>query len=79
MEKMLLDVDSFVYLGSTVNETGGAGYDIKSSVGKARSPFNKLTIKVWKSSQCIVRNKTRLFNSNVLTVRAKTAPSLQLF
>ena len=36
-------------------------------VGKARSSFNKLT-KVWKSSQYSMRTKTRIFNSNVLTV-----------
>ena len=57
----------FVYLGSTVNKTGGAGYGIKTRDGKARSSFNKFTM-VWKSSQYSIRNKTRIFNSSVLTL-----------
>ena len=61
------DVDSFTYLGVIVNKTGGAEQDITARVGKARSSFNKLT-KVWKSSQYSIRTKTRIFNSNVLTV-----------
>ena len=61
------DVDSLTYLGSIVNKTGGAEQDITARVGKARSSFNKLT-KVWKSSQYSIRTKTRIFNSNVLTV-----------
>ena len=61
------DVDSFTYLGAIVNKTGGAEQDITARVGKARSSFNKLT-KVWKSSQYSRRTKTRIFNSNVLTV-----------
>ena len=44
------DVDSFTYLGSIVNKTGGAEQDITARVGKVRSSFNKL-IKIWKSSQ----------------------------
>ena len=44
------DVDSFTYLGSIVNKTGGAEQDITARVGKARSSFDKLT-KIWKSSQ----------------------------
>ena len=61
------DVDSFTYLGSIVNKTGVAEQDITARVGKARSSFNKFT-KVWKSSQYSMRTKTRIFNSNVLTV-----------
>ena len=61
------DVDSFTYLGAIVNKTGGAEQDITAKVGPARSSFNKLT-KVWKSSQYSMRTKTRIFNSNVLTV-----------
>ena len=61
------DVDSFTYLGAIVNKTGGAEQDITARVGKARPSFNKLT-KVGKSSQYSMRTKTRIFNSNVLTV-----------
>ena len=61
------DVDSFTYSDAIVNKTGGAEQDITARVGKARSSFNKLT-KVWKSSQYSMRTKTRIFNSNVLTV-----------
>ena len=61
------DVDNFTYLGAIVNKTGGAEQDITARVGKARSSFNKLT-KVWKKSQYSMRTKTRIFNSNVLTV-----------
>ena len=39
-KKDVEDVDSFMYLGSTVNKTGGAGHDISARVGKARSSFN---------------------------------------
>ena len=52
---------------SKVNKTGGAEQDITARVGKARSSFNKLT-KAWKSGQYSIRTKTRIFNSNVLTV-----------
>ena len=44
-----VDVDSFTYLGSIVNKTGGAQKDVTARVGKARSSFNKLT-KVWQSN-----------------------------
>ena len=57
------DVDSFTHLGNTE----GAEQDITTRVGKARSSFNKLT-KVWKSSQYSMQTKTRIFNSNILTV-----------
>ena len=61
------DVNSFTYVGSTVDKTGGAEQDITARVGKARSSFSKLT-KVWKSSQYSIGTKTRIFNANVLTV-----------
>ena len=61
------DVDSFTYLGAIVNKTEGAEQDITARVGKARLSLNKLT-KVWKSSQYSMRTKTKIFNSNVLTV-----------
>ncbi|WP_353817123.1 hypothetical protein, partial [Acinetobacter baumannii] len=40
--KELKEVDTFVYLGSTVTATGGSDEDAKSRVGKARHVFNTL-------------------------------------
>ncbi|KAL9976346.1 hypothetical protein ACROYT_G013638 [Oculina patagonica] len=37
------DTDSFVYLGATVNNLGGAEQDIRSRLGKARSVFHRLS------------------------------------
>ncbi|GFR65705.1 hypothetical protein ElyMa_000209700 [Elysia marginata] len=38
----LEDVDSFTYLGSTINEEGGEEEDLKKRIEKARQVFSRL-------------------------------------
>ena len=54
------DTDSFVYLGATVNNLGGAEQDIWSSLGKARSVFHRLS-KVWRTGEFRRETKMRIF------------------
>ena len=63
----LEDVDSFEYLGSKIDETGGTEADIKARINKSRSAFACLN-KVWNSKNLSVKTKLRLFKSNVLSV-----------
>ena len=57
-------VDKFVYLGSVVIKDGGTDEDIKSRINKARHVFNTLR-QIWRSKALSVRNKIRVFNTNV--------------
>ena len=59
--------NSFVYLGSIVNELGGTDEDIKRRVGLARHAFVQLK-PIWRSSSISAKTKLRLFNSNVKSV-----------
>ena len=59
--------NSFVYLGSIVNELGGTDEDIKRRVGLARHAFAQLKA-VWRSGSVSAKTKLRLFNSNVKSV-----------
>jgi len=59
--------DSFVYLGATVNNLGGAEQDIRSRLGKARSVFHQLS-KVWKTGEFRRETKMRIFKSNIIVV-----------
>lgn len=61
------EVRSFTYLGSVVDETGGAQQDIKTRIAKARTAFNLLN-KVWRSREISTKTKLRIFNSNVKSV-----------
>ncbi|XP_073668649.1 uncharacterized protein [Paramisgurnus dabryanus] len=63
----LKEVTSFTYLGSMVSARGGSDEDIKARIGKARYAF--ITLRpVWRSTSLSVRNKIRIFNSNVKSV-----------
>ena len=60
-------VDSFVYLGSIVDQQGGTDQDVTARVGKARRAFNMLR-KFWASRDISMLTKLRIFNSNVKSV-----------
>ncbi|CAH8845511.1 unnamed protein product [Trichobilharzia szidati] len=63
----LKETTSFTYLGSIVSTTGGTDEDIKARIGKARQAF--ITLKsVWRSTALSIKNKIRIFNSNVKSV-----------
>lgn len=61
------EVDKFVYLGSVVSKDGGTDEDIKSRINKARHAFHTLR-PIWRSSALSLRNKIRIFNTNVKSV-----------
>ena len=66
-EELVEDVDSFTYLGSIVNKTGGTDDDIKARISKARYAF--VTLKpVWRCSTIRTHTKLKLFNTNVKSV-----------
>ena len=66
-EQNIEDVESFTYLGSIINKTGGTEEDIKSSIGKARHVF--VTLKpVWNNRNILLKTKLTIFNSNVKSV-----------
>ncbi|CAH8865513.1 unnamed protein product [Trichobilharzia szidati] len=60
----LKETTSFTYLGSIVSTTGGTDEDIKARIGKARQAFTTLK-SVWRSTTLSIKNKIRIFNSNV--------------
>nr|KAG5691042.1 hypothetical protein BaRGS_021253 [Batillaria attramentaria] len=61
------EVDKFIYLGSVVSKDGGTDEDIKSRTNKARHAFRTLR-PIWRSTALSLRNKIRIFNSNVKSV-----------
>ena len=61
------EVESFTYLGSVMDKSGGTDTDVKTRIGKARSAFNMLK-NVWSSREIGTSTKVRLFNSNVQSV-----------
>ena len=61
------EMDKFVYLDSVVSKDGGTDEDIKSRINKARHAFNTLR-QIWRSKALSVRNKIRIFNTNVKSV-----------
>ncbi|XP_056018352.1 uncharacterized protein LOC125671844 [Ostrea edulis] len=65
--KEVEDTDSFLYLGATMDKTGGTEFDITRRLGLARSAFSALN-KIWKSSKFKTDTKLRLFNTNVISV-----------
>ncbi|VDP54255.1 unnamed protein product [Schistosoma margrebowiei] len=65
--KTLEDVESFTYLGSTVDEQGGSDANVKARIGKARTAFLQLK-NVWNLKQLSTNIKVRIFNTNVKTV-----------
>ena len=65
--KPIKEVESFVYLGSTITKQGGTDEYITSRIGKARGVFIMLK-KVWTSKEISTETKMRIFNSNVKSV-----------
>ena len=61
------EVDKFVYLGSVVSKDEGTDEDIKNRINKTRHVFNILG-QIWRSKTLSVRNKIRIFNTNVKSV-----------
>ena len=61
------EVESFTYLGSVMDKSGGTDADVKARIGKARSAYNMLK-KVWNSREIRMSTKVRLCNSNVKLV-----------
>ena len=66
-EEALEEVESFVYLGSTVDIQGGTDADVRTRVGKARMAFQQLR-NVWVSRHLSKKLKIRIFNTMVKPV-----------
>ena len=64
-QENIKEVEKFVYLGSAVNKDGGTEEDIRCRINKTRYAFNALR-QIWRSTALSVRNKIRIFNTNVL-------------
>ena len=61
------NVKHFIYLGTTVCETGGTNKDIRRRLSHARLAYNKLK-SVWSNSQFGRKTKMKILKSNVLSV-----------
>ena len=61
------EVESFVYLGSVVDQQGGTDLDITVRIGKARASFVMLK-NIWASGGISMKTKLRIFNSDVKSV-----------
>ena len=61
------EVESFVYLGSVVDQQGGTDRDVTARIGKARATVVMLK-NIWASRGISMRTKLRIFNSNVRSV-----------
>jgi len=66
-QESIKEVNKFTYLGSVVSKDGGTDEDIKSRINKARHAFNTLR-PIWKTTALSLRNKIRIFNTNVKSV-----------
>ena len=60
-------VDSFVYLGSSVDSSGGNDSDIRRRIELARTCMKSLDREIWPSSISLV-TKLRLYNVYILPV-----------
>ena len=61
------EVESFVYLGSIIDEKGGTDRDVSARIGKARGAFVMLK-KIWSSKKIGMSTKLRIFRTNVKSV-----------
>ena len=61
------EVESFVYLGSMVDQQGGTDRDVKARIGKVRATLVMLK-NIWASEGISMRTKLRIFNSNVKSI-----------
>ena len=58
------EVDSFTYLGSVVDTSGGTDADVANRINKARGAFHSLK-QIWSSGSISTSTKLKIFNSNV--------------
>ena len=58
-------VDSFIYLGSSVDASGGNDSDIRRRIELARTSMKSLDRGIWRSSISLV-TKLRLYNVYIL-------------
>ncbi|VDP39369.1 unnamed protein product [Schistosoma curassoni] len=59
--------ESFMYLGSIVDEQGGSDAEVKARIGKARTAFLQLK-NIWNSKHHSTNMKVTIFNTNVKVV-----------
>jgi len=56
----------FMYLGSTIYNSGSCQREVKLRIGQANAPFRKLS-QIWRSKKYSFQLKLRLFNNNILS------------
>ena len=61
------EVESFIYLGSVLDQQGGTDRDVTARIGKARAVVVMLK-NIWASGGISMRTKLHIFNSNVKSV-----------
>ncbi|VDO85108.1 unnamed protein product [Schistosoma margrebowiei] len=67
LDRDTLDVESFTYLNSIIDEQGGSDADVKGRTGKARAAFLQLK-NIWNSKQLSTNIRVRIFNTIVKAV-----------
>ena len=70
----IMEVESFVYLGSVADQYGGTVQDATARIGKARAAFVMLK-NIWASEGISMRTKLSIFNSNVTSILRYMADS----
>ena len=65
--KPIREVESFVYLGSVIDQQEGTDRDVTARISKARAAFVMLK-NIWATGGISMRTKLRIFNSNVKSV-----------
>ena len=63
----LKNVDTFVYLGSTVTSNASLDKEIASRIGRASSSFNKFTDRLWKDHDISLKTKMSVYIAVVFT------------
>jgi len=71
------DVDSFIYLGSTLAVNGGTDDDVRRRIGKAAAVFQRLA-SIWRSSRISERIKLCLYNLIVLPTALYTCETWRI-
>ena len=73
----LEDVDNFVYLGSSINESNNVDAELRRRLALAASAFAKLS-KVWRNRSIRLHVKLRIYNACVLSVILYSAENWQM-
>ena len=63
----LEEVEDFICLGSTLSKSNATSKDIANRLQKANVAFHQLN-RIWKNNNISLRTKTKLYNSNVISV-----------